>query len=109
MGSHNAKVCVCGGSKEDRERLWVQDVNFTLPPVLESDPDIIRRDTTTPSSTIVLEMTIQLEDRPGIPGAQVCDGHPCGTQRDPRVLASVGSQSNKHSMGVGRGRLQSSR
>lgn len=61
------------------------------------------RDTTTPSSTTVLEMTIQLEDRPGIPEAT-----PVELSRDPRVLASVGSQTNKYSMGVG-GRLQSSR
>lgn len=39
---------------------------------------------------------------PWIPGAQACDGHPIGTQQgDPRVLASVCSQSDKHSMGVG--------
>lgn len=64
--------------------LWVRDVNVTLLPVLDSDPDLVWRQRHPPSSTIVLEMTIPLEDRPWIPGTQVCDGHPCGTQRGPQ-------------------------
>lgn len=37
----------------------------------------------------------------GHPGTQVCDNHPVEFSRDHKVPASVCSQSDKHSMGVG--------